>query len=66
MATERFDIAKIMRPSGSLDGNAATMDVDYVRWDRGDKTVTLDGSFTAGELRQLADHMEKFSAKEGT
>lgn len=31
----------------------------YISWERGDTEATLDGRYTAEELRQVADYMEK-------
>jgi hypothetical protein len=33
----------------------------YINWEPCDKEVQLDGDFTAAELREIADHMEKYT-----
>lgn len=33
----------------------------YISYTPGDDHAILDGDFTAAELRQIAEHMEKFS-----
>ena len=36
----------------------------YLHWSRGDNDATLDGAFTAQELRKIADHMEAHREEE--
>lgn len=51
-------IDEIKTPTGGLFSLGG-----YVSWEPGDKTITLDGEFTADELRALAEHMDKESKK---
>lgn len=48
------EIEKMVQPDGSLHG-----DVPYVHWTPADTDATLDGEFSASELRAIADHMDK-------
>lgn len=66
VSDEVDDIAEITKPDGSLDSHKLGTAWGYVDWSRGSETVILDGEFTFAELRQIADHMEKFSTKEVT
>lgn len=43
-----------IQPNGKLYQN-----VPYLAWHPGGYEATLDGDFTAAELRAIADHMDK-------
>lgn len=47
-------IQYMIQPDGSLKEH----DIRWVDWPNYDDTVTLDGDFTAAELRAIADHMD--------
>lgn len=47
-------IQHMIQPDGSLEEH----DILWVDWSNFDDTVTLDGDFTAAELRAIADHMD--------
>jgi hypothetical protein len=47
-------------PSGGISGNSYTAEerLAWIDWTLGDDSITLDGCFSAQELRDLADLME--------
>ena len=49
-------IKESLQPDGGLYWLAG-----YVSWNVGDRRVTIDGNYTAEELRAIADHMDKLS-----
>ena len=52
--SKQHDIIKnSLQPDGGLHWLTG-----YLSWNVGDRRVTLDGGYTAEELRAIADHME--------
>lgn len=56
VASQRFFNA--LQADGGLDDLGW-----YLRWRIGESTATLDGDFTAAELRAIADHMDQHTLK---
>ena len=56
MSKQHQIIKESLQPDGGLHWLAG-----YVSWNVGDRRVTLDGSYTAVELRAIADHMDRVS-----
>ena len=47
------NVKAALTPEGNLDSLGP-----YLSWTKGDDTATLDGEFTASELRSIADVMD--------
>ena len=59
------DVVKLpIRPDGGL--NSLDMDSGryrwYLSWWPGDDTICLDGEFSVGELRAIADYVERIKS----
>jgi len=52
----RRPISDYVEPDGSLHRL-----LPYLRWNVGEETATLDGDYTAAELRAIADHMDRLA-----
>jgi len=55
----RRPLSDYLKPDGSL-----LRLLPYLRWNVGEETATLDGDYTAAELRAIADHMDAFRASQ--
>jgi hypothetical protein len=53
MSNQHQIIKDSLQPDGGLYWLAG-----YLSWNVGDRKVTIDGNYTAEELRAIADHME--------
>ena len=53
MSKQHQIIKESLQPDGGLHFLAG-----YLSWNVGDRKVTIDGDYTAEELRAIADHME--------
>ena len=42
------------------DGSLYSIEGEYISWEPGNKTVHIDGLFTADQLRALADYMDSY------
>lgn len=51
-------IAKAVQDDGSLDDG-----LNFLAWHPGDEKATLDGEFTAAQLRDIADHMDRLNGR---
>lgn len=51
-------MSEVLRGSIQPDGSLANSGW-YLHWKPGDAEATLDGTFTAEELRAIADYMER-------
>jgi hypothetical protein len=56
MSKQHQIIKDSLQPDGGLYWLAG-----YLSWNVGDRKVTIDGDYTAEELRAIADHMGKVS-----
>ena len=56
MSKQHQIIKESLQPDGGLHWLAG-----YLSWNVGDRKVTIDGDYTAEELRAIADHMDKVS-----
>ena len=53
MSNQHQIIKDSLQPDGGLYWLAG-----YLSWNVGDRKVTIDGGYTAEELRAIADHMD--------
>ena len=53
----------VSRVDGSIQSHSGG---EFFRYFGGDRTMQLDGDFTAAELRALADHIDKYQKQETT
>jgi hypothetical protein len=53
MSNQHQIIKDSLQPDGGLYWLAG-----YLSWNVGDRKVTIDGDYTAEELKAIADHME--------
>ena len=56
MSNQHQIIKDSLQPDGGLYWLAG-----YLSWNVGDRKVTIDGNYTAEELRAIADHMDRVS-----
>jgi len=56
MSKQHEIIKNSLQPDGGLYWLAG-----YVSWNVGDRRVTIDGSYTAEELKAIASHMDRVS-----